>query len=292
MKSQKLELLAPAGCFPSLQAAIANGADAVYFGLAQLNMRARARRSFEGSDLAEICGLCREAGVKTYLALNTLLYEHDLDLCREMLVEAARQKVDAVILSDMAAVMMAREIGLEVNSDNPKLNHLLEAVKQREHDGYAYDGAEASFELLARRALESVPEYFNLRSFRVMDERRWNAVGELVTLSEATIKIDIGAQYFMKVAEGNGPVNALHAALAAAISGRYPAFETIKLTDFKVRVLSAGEGTGAVTRVLIESTNGSTRWTTIGVSENIVEASWQALIDSIVFGLMLTEDES
>jgi len=115
MKSQNLELLAPAGCFPSLQAAIANGADAVYFGLAQLNMRARARRSFEGDDLAEICGLCRKSGVKTYLALNTLLYEHDLDLCREMLVEAACQKVDAVILSDMAAVMMARELGLEVH---------------------------------------------------------------------------------------------------------------------------------------------------------------------------------
>jgi putative protease len=111
----KIELLAPAGCYPSLRAAIANGADAVYFGLAQLNMRARARRSFEREDLAEICRICREAGVKSYMALNTVLYEHDLNLCRELLKEAADQQISAVILSDMAAVMVAQDLGLEVH---------------------------------------------------------------------------------------------------------------------------------------------------------------------------------
>jgi U32 family peptidase len=110
-----IELLAPAGCYPSLRAAIANGADAVYFGLAQLNMRARARRSFEREDLQEICRICREAGVKSYLALNTILYQHDLKLCRELLEEAAEQQVSAVILSDMAAVMVAQDLGLEVH---------------------------------------------------------------------------------------------------------------------------------------------------------------------------------
>ncbi len=110
-----LELLAPAGCYPSLHAAIDNGADAVYFGLSQLNMRARARRSFGPNDLAEITRICREAGVKTNLALNTLLYEHDLRLCRSMLEEAVEHKVDAVILSDMAAVSMANEMGLDVH---------------------------------------------------------------------------------------------------------------------------------------------------------------------------------
>jgi putative protease len=110
-----IELLAPAGCYPSLRAAIANGADAVYFGLAQLNMRARARRSFEREDLAKILHICREAGVKGYLALNTVLYEHDLKLCRELLQEASVQQVDAVILSDMAAVTVAQELGLEVH---------------------------------------------------------------------------------------------------------------------------------------------------------------------------------
>ena len=111
----KIELLAPAGCLASLSAAIANGADAVYFGLAQLNMRARARRSFEREDLVEICRICKEAGVKSYLALNTLLYEHDLRLCRELLVEAKANDISAVILSDMAAVMIAQELGLEIH---------------------------------------------------------------------------------------------------------------------------------------------------------------------------------
>ncbi|MCP5021326.1 MAG: U32 family peptidase [bacterium] len=113
--STLIELLAPAGCYSSLNAAIANGADAVYFGLAQLNMRARARRSFEREDLAEICRICREGGVRSYLALNTVLYEHDLKLCRELLIDAAEQKASAVILSDMAAVSMAKELGLEVH---------------------------------------------------------------------------------------------------------------------------------------------------------------------------------
>lgn len=111
----KIELLAPAGCYPSLRAAISNGADAVYFGLAQLNMRARARRSFEREDLAEICRICRESNVKSYLALNTVLYQHDLKLCRSLLEEAAAQQVSAVILSDMAAVMIAENLGLEVH---------------------------------------------------------------------------------------------------------------------------------------------------------------------------------
>ncbi|MDE0895921.1 MAG: U32 family peptidase, partial [Planctomycetota bacterium] len=111
----KTELLSPAGCYPSLRAAIANGADAVYFGLAQLNMRARARRSFEREDLAEICRICAQSNVKSYMALNTVLYEHDLKLCRELLEDAAKHNISAVILSDMAAVMIAEELGLEVH---------------------------------------------------------------------------------------------------------------------------------------------------------------------------------
>ncbi len=115
MKYENVELLAPAGCFASLHAAVDNGADAVYFGLAQLNMRARARRSFDDSDLAEICRVCRDAGVKTNLAINTLMYEHDLKLVRKLLEEAAKQEVDAVIVADMATMMMAQELGLEVH---------------------------------------------------------------------------------------------------------------------------------------------------------------------------------
>lgn len=113
--NKPIELLAPAGCFPSLQAAIDNGADAVYFGLAQLNMRARARRSFNVPDLKEIITRLHNAGIKGYLTLNTLLYEHDLKLCRKMLETAVEEKVDGVILSDMAAVQMANELGIEVH---------------------------------------------------------------------------------------------------------------------------------------------------------------------------------
>lgn len=123
------ELLAPAGCFPSLQAAIDNGADAVYFGLAQLNMRARARRSFNVPDLQEIMSRLHTSQVKGYLTLNTLLYEHDLKLCRKMLETAAEEKVDGVILSDMAAVRMANELGLEVHLSTQLSLSNFESVK-------------------------------------------------------------------------------------------------------------------------------------------------------------------
>ncbi|MBK1878397.1 peptidase U32 family protein [Pelagicoccus mobilis] len=114
-QSEHVEILAPAGCYPSLQAAIDSGADSVYFGLAQLNMRARSRRSFHLKDLAEIMTRCHEGGIRGYLTLNTLLYDHDLKLCFALLEEAAKQKVDAVIASDMACILKARELGLEVH---------------------------------------------------------------------------------------------------------------------------------------------------------------------------------
>ncbi|MHA1114374.1 MAG: citramalate synthase [Alphaproteobacteria bacterium] len=179
-----------------------------------------------------------------------------------------------------------REVGIEVDPKNPKIQGLLEEVKQREHDGFAYDGAEASFELLARKALDGVPEYFRLVSFRVMDERRWNARGELITLSEAIVKLDVGNQHFMTVAEGNGPVNAMDNALRKALTPVYPQLDDLHLVDFKVRILTPGGGTGAVTRVMIESADSDGhRWSTIGVSANVVDASFNALNDSITYKL-------
>ncbi len=199
-------------------------------------------------------------------------------------------------LSGRATIdLKMREYGLEL--DKAQIGAVVETMKQLEHEGYHFEVAEASLELLLRGAAGWEHDFFKLESFRVNTEHRsgagaraWNDVAVDME-TEATVKLVVGGVRIIATGEGNGPVNALHAALAAAISDRYPGFEAIKLTDFKVRVLSAGEGTAAVTRVLIESTNGSKRWTTIGVSENIVEASWQALIDSIVFGLMLTEGE-
>jgi 2-isopropylmalate synthase len=195
-----------------------------------------------------------------------------------------------VVVSDQAgrANLLARlrEIGIELEAGHPKLGPLLEQVKAREFAGYAYDGAEASFELLARRALDGVPEYFRLQSFRVIDERRWNARGELVTLSEATIKVAVGEQQIMTVAEGNGPVNALDTALRKALSPSFPELEPVHLTDYKVRILSPQDGTKAVTRVMIESADeDGAAWSTVGVSTNVIDASYNALHDSLTYKL-------
>ncbi len=179
-----------------------------------------------------------------------------------------------------------REIGLEIDPGHPKVPHLLELVKEREFQGYAYDGAEASFELLARRTLEGLPEYYSLQSFRVLDERRWNARGDLVTLSEATVKVDVGAEHHMAVAEGNGPVNALDNALGKVLRPSYPELEDMHLVDYKVRILTPGDGTGAITRVMIESADGEDRrWSCVGLSTNIIDASYNALQDSITYKL-------
>jgi len=195
-----------------------------------------------------------------------------------------------VVVSDQAGrsnlLARLREIGIEVEPTHPKLGLLLEQVKAREFDGYSYDGAEASFELMARRLIESVPEYFKLQSFRVLDERRWNARGELVTLSEATIKVEVGGQRTMTVAEGNGPVNALDTALRQALIPVFPELGEVRLTDYKVRILTPQDGTKAVTRVMIESTGGGGEtWSTVGVSANVIDASYLALHDSLTYKL-------
>ncbi len=158
-------------------------------------------------------------------------------------------------------------------------------MKQREHDGFAYDGAEASFELLARRTLGTVPDYFKLTSFRVITERRFNARGDLVTMSEATVKLDVRNHRAMTVGEGNGPVNALDGALREALLPVYPQLGDMRLIDYKVRILTPEAGTGAVTRVMIESSDGHRRWSTIGVSANVIDASYNALHDSITWKL-------
>ncbi|WP_299437213.1 citramalate synthase [uncultured Rhodospira sp.] len=195
-----------------------------------------------------------------------------------------------ILVSDQAGrsnvLARLRDIGLEVDPDEPKVARVVEEVKLREFKGYAYDGAGASFALLARRLLHRVPEYFRLTSFRVIDERRWNAKGELITLSEATIKADIGREHHMAVAEGNGPVNALDAALRKVLVPAYPRLAGLRLVDYKVRILTPEAATAAVTRVMIESADSTgERWTTVGVSPNVIDASYNALHDSITYAL-------
>ncbi|WP_342642742.1 citramalate synthase [Rhodoligotrophos ferricapiens] len=194
-----------------------------------------------------------------------------------------------VLVSDQAGrsnllAELAR-IGLSVERDDPRVDRLLEEVKIREAEGYAYDGADASFELLARRMLDSVPHFFEVESFRVMVERRHNALGKLVTMSEATVKVRVDGEVLMSVGEGNGPVNALDVALRKDLGKYSPYLADLELVDFKVRVLNGT--TAATTRVLIESGDSTgARWFTVGVSPNIVDASFQALSDSITFKLL------
>jgi len=179
-----------------------------------------------------------------------------------------------------------RKIGIEIDDQHAKVPQLLEDVKRREFKGYTYDSAEASFELLARGALGEVPEYFRLESFRVIDERKWNARGEPITVSEATVKLDIANERHMAIAEGNGPVNALDNALREVLQPIYPELGDVRLMDYKVRILTPNAGTGAMTRVMIESGDGRDGgWTTIGVSTNVIDASYRALRDSITYKL-------
>jgi 2-isopropylmalate synthase len=196
-----------------------------------------------------------------------------------------------ILVSDQAgrSNIMARLVlaGIEVSPDDKRIGRLLEDVKAREFLGYAYDGAEASFELLARRALGQVPNYFQVDSFRVMVERRHNALGELVTMSEAVVRLNVRGESLHNVGTGNGPVNALDSALRKDL-GHYSSYlQDLRLVDYKVRILTGG--TEAVTRVMIESADGhGHRWSTVGVSENIVDASFEALSDSICYKLYRT----
>src|SRR5271167_4732752 len=176
-------------------------------------------------------------------------------------------------------------IGLAVDKDDPRLARLLDEVKEREAIGYAYEAADASFELLARRLLGKVPRYFDVEKFDVSVEHRINAKGERVTVSMAVVKVRVGDDLLISAAEGNGPVNALDVALRKDL-GKYQSYITgLELTDYRVRILNAG--TEAVTRVLIESADESgEHWTTVGVSPNIIDASFQALMDSIIYKLV------
>jgi 2-isopropylmalate synthase len=182
-----------------------------------------------------------------------------------------------------------KEVGIDLEPKDPRVGRLLEAIKQREYQGYAYDGAEASFELLARRALGQVPDYFTVESFRVSVERRHDGSG-FVTESEGVVRLRVAGKKVHNVGSGNGPVNALDAALRKDL-GKYSShLSDLRLVDFKVRILNAGiegGGTEAVTRVMVESADGKgNRWSTVGVSENIVDASFEALTDSITYKLL------
>ncbi len=190
-----------------------------------------------------------------------------------------------VLVSDLAGrsniVMKAQELGFPITNDTPELKIILNRIKQLEFDGYEFEAAEGSLILLIRKCLERVEPRFTVDTYHV-SMRRDGAT----KVCEATIKVRVGNQAAHTVAEGDGPVNALDAALRAALAGFYPQLKQVQLTDYKVRIIDSASGTAAKTRVLIESSDGKDDWATVGVSENIIEASLQALTDSMEYRLL------
>ncbi|HEY1988652.1 MAG TPA: citramalate synthase [Acidimicrobiales bacterium] len=186
------------------------------------------------------------------------------------------------VVSEMAGrstlAFKAAELGLELDSD--AMGSVLDSLKRLEHEGYHFEVADASLELLLRNSTGWEQDFFDLESYRVIADHT------LTRSTEATVKVFVNGDRIVATAEGNGPVNALDGALRGAIGPRYPRLSDIHLVDYRVRVLDSAKGTGSVTRVLIDSTDGDRTWTTIGVSEDIIEASWKALSDSIVYGLL------
>ncbi|TAL26014.1 MAG: citramalate synthase [Nitrospirae bacterium] len=195
-----------------------------------------------------------------------------------------------ILISDLAGksniLRKAKEFNIHIEPDSPQLQDILNTLKDLEHQGFQFEGAEASFELLLKKALGLHRKFFDLIGFRVIVEKRKE--GE-IPLSEATIMVRVGGKTEHTAATGNGPVNALDNALRKALDKFYPELKEIKLHDYKVRVLTAGKGTSAKVRVLTESGDEKNRWGTVGVSENIIEASWQALVDSIEYKLLKEE---
>ncbi len=197
-------------------------------------------------------------------------------------------------LSGRATIeLKAKDLGMEL--DGAQMKAVLEELKDLEHAGYHFEAADASLQLLMKRATGWRNDFFDLESFRVMVEHRpgtqagltKNPLGHYDGVeTEATIKLRVDGERIVATGEGNGPVNALDAAFREAVGDRFPKLANVRLTDYKVRIIDSGSGTGAVTRVLIDASDGERHWTTIGVSENIIEASWQALSDSVVYALI------
>ena len=213
---------------------------------------------------------------------NPLTYEH---IAPERVGNFRR-----ILVSDQAGranlVYKARQWGIDIADDDPVLYQLVAALKERENQGYMFEGAEASFELLMRRALGILPEYFELTEFRVMNHKYRI---HKTPYTEATIRILVGDEEAHTVAKGDGPVNALDRAMRHALIRFYPALADVNLRDYKVRVLTGEHGTEAKVRVLIESGDHCHSWGTVGASVDIIEASWQALADSVIYKLMKEE---
>jgi 2-isopropylmalate synthase len=246
--------------------------------------------------IAEICNIAPDPH-QPYVGASAFATKAGLHTSGLTKLEHAYEHIDParvgnaarLLVSELSGrstiVMKGRELGLDLEENPDLASAILGSVKELEHVGYHFEAADASLELLMRRHVGGEPEFFHLESFRTIVEKR--ADGEVV--SEATVKVWARGERIVSTGEGNGPVNALDNALRSALLQIYPALGSIELVDYKVRILEEKAGTRAVTRVLIESQDGAREWSTIGVSPNIIEASWHALVDSITYGLIHAE---
>ena len=195
-----------------------------------------------------------------------------------------------VLVSDLSGrsnvLYKAKELGIDIDDKSPEVQHIVDELKELEHYGYQYEDAEGSFELLVKKKTKQFKEFFELEGFKVIIHKESY---EAAPHSEAIIKVRVGDKTELAAAEGTGPVNALDCALRKALERFYPQLSQIKLTDYKVRVLDSQNATAAKVRVLIETQNGSESWNTVGVSPDVIEASWKALVDSLSFHLLKGE---
>ncbi len=214
---------------------------------------------------------------------NPLTYEHI-----EPETVGNKRRIVISEQSGLSNVLVkAESFGIKLDRDHPTCRQILQRLKELEHQGYQFEAAEASFELLMREVLGTRKLLFEIQGFQVHCDKRT----EDISNSLATVKVMVNGEEILASAEGNGPVSALDSALRKALLGFYPSIAQFQLTDYKVRILDGREGTSAKTRVLIESSNGQNRWTTVGVSTNILDASYQAVVEGLEYGLLLTQSQ-
>ena len=242
------------------------------------NLTPNSRRPYVGKS-----AFAHKGGVHADAVLKGAKYEH---ISPEM-VGNSRRLLVSELAGSASMEGKASEYGLDLHRKSPEARRLLQTVTAKEHEGYSYEGAEGSFELLMMQSVGTLRRLFDLIGFRCIVEKRGE--GE-EPITEATVKLRVDGQERLTVAEGDGPVHALDGALRKALLEFYPEMETIKLTDFKVRVVNTKEGTAAKVRVIIDSRDGEQSWSTVGVSTNMIEASWLALLDSVAYGLLRCEN--
>ena len=197
-----------------------------------------------------------------------------------------------VLVSDLSGrsniLMKAHELGMDLNKDTPEVREILQQLKQQEHAGYEYEAADGSFHILVQKLLRKHKPFFKLLAYRVIMDKHGDDGHHIV---EASVKLEVKGKAVHTVAEGDGPINALDTALRKALLKSYPAIAEVRLVDFKVRIVDSSAGTAAKTRVIIESTDGVDTWGTVGVHDNIIEASWEALVDSVEYKLFKDEQK-